>query len=169
MSDYIVIGKIDRAHGIKGEAIITSYSDFPERFEHDNIVYVSSRNNQKQELKIEKSRVHHNRFIIKFYNIDTRNEAEQLRGLTLEILSEQIASLPEGRYWHHDIVGLDVYTDDNGFLGTISEVLENPANDIYVVKTPDKKEILLPAIKDVILNIDLDNKKMTVKLIPGLI
>lgn len=169
MSDYIVIGKIDRAHGIKGEVIITSYSDFPERFEHDNIVYVSSRNNQKQELKIEKSRVHHNRFIIKFYNIDTRNEAEQLRGLTLEILSEQIASLPEGRYWHHDIVGLDVYTDDNGFLGTISEILENPANDIYVVNTPDKKEILLPAIKDVVLNIDLDNKKMTVKLIPGLI
>ncbi|MBI4744242.1 MAG: 16S rRNA processing protein RimM [Actinobacteria bacterium] len=169
MSEYILVGKIDKAHGIKGEVIVASHSDFPERFESDNIVYVSLRNGEKQELKIEKSRIHQDRYIIKFYNIDTRNDAEKLRGLTLEIQSEQLASLPEGEYWHHDIIGLDVYTENDEFLGTISEIMENPANDIYVVKIPDKKEILLPAIKDVILNIDLDNKKMKVKLIPGLI
>ncbi len=106
---------------------------------------------------------------MKFAGYDTPEAAAKLRGQVVQILAEEAAPLPQGQYYHHQIVGLEVFTTEGERLGAVEEILETGANDVYLVRRDDGREILLPAIQDVIQEIDLEHKRMVVRLMPGLV
>ena len=112
---------------------------------------------------------HKEMVLIKFKGIDKVEQAEMLRNSYLTVSRESVEKLEEGRYYIVDLLGLEVYTDEQILLGTLEEIFNTGSNDIYVVKDKQEKQILLPAIQDVIKQIDIENKKIIVHLLPGLI
>jgi 16S rRNA processing protein RimM len=106
--------------------------------------------------------------ILKFKGIDNINDVEKYRRARLLVTRENAVPLEENEYFIADLIGLSVTTDEGEGLGTITDVLQTGANDVYVVTTPDKKEILVPAIRDCIQSVDLEKKEMRVHLLPGL-
>ncbi len=163
MQERFEIGKIVNTHGIKGEVKVAMYTDNINNFKKNNIIYVDN-----NEYVIETSRLQKNMIILKLKNVDNMNDAENLRNCIITIERSK-KKLPEGTYYIADLVGLEVYTDEGKLLGKVADIYNTGANDIYTVKTIEGKEILLPAIKDVIKNIDLENKKIIVHLLKGLI
>ena len=94
--------------------------------------------------------------------------AETLRGSWLTIPESDLEPLPDGAFYHFQLVDMDVYTDDGEHLGQIVEIIETPGNDVYIVRKTNERDLLLPAIKDVILDVDVESSRMTVHLLPGL-
>ena len=158
----VVIGKISAPHGVRGEVRIVPLTDFPERFENLKTVFLED--DSKMELESVKFS---NKFIIaKFKNINSRNDIEIFNGKLLMLNRSDIPSLPEGEYYNFDIIGLEVI-DDKGFkLGKITEVLKTGSNDVYVVE--GKKQILVPALKKVVKEINLVDGFMKVELLEEL-
>ena len=158
----VVIGKISAPHGVRGEVRIVPLTDFPERFENLKTVFLED--DSKMELESVKFS---NKFIIaKFKNINSRNDIEIFNGKLLMLNRSDIPSLPEGEYYNFDIIGLEVI-DDKGFkLGKITEVLKTGSNDVYVVE--GKKQILVPALKKVVKEINLTDGFMKVELLEEL-
>ena len=107
--------------------------------------------------------------LVKFEGIENPEQADLLRNSYLIVDRETEEPLEAGRYYIVDMIGLDVFTDDNEYLGKLEDIYNTGSNDIYVVKNELGKQVLLPAIEDVIKNIDMDNKKVIVHLIPGLV
>lgn len=160
----IIVGEILAAFGIKGQVKVQSASDFPQRFAVGNSLFVQSAG---REMCIESAAWHGQNLLLKFAGIDDRTAAEALAKSLLLIEKEQVAPLPEGHYYHFQIVGLQVYEKDKK-LGVITEVLSHAANDIYVVEKTEGGQLLLPALKSVIKEILLEGGKIQVKLPPGL-
>ena len=158
----VVIGKISAPHGVRGEVRIVPLTDFPERFENLKTVFLED--DSKMELESVKFS---NKFIIaKFKNINSRNDIEIFNGKLLMLNRSDIPSLPEGEYYNFDIIGLEVI-DDKGFkLGKITEVLKTGSNDVYVVE--GKKQLLVPALKKVVKEINLTDGFMKVELLEEL-
>jgi 16S rRNA processing protein RimM len=150
------IGKIVNTFGIKGELKVLTYNDY---FNKNKDVYI---NNKKME--IEKVRFQKNIAIVKFKGLDDMTEAENLKGATIEIDETSAPKLPKDTYYIKDLIGLDVYTDDGKLLGKLDDVFNTGANDIYQIG-----KILLPATKEVIKKIDIENKKITVHILEGLL
>jgi 16S rRNA processing protein RimM len=122
------------------------------------------------EVEVRSGRAHQNMWIVGFKDLTTVHDVERWRGMELCISEEQLEPLPEGTYYIHQLVGLHVYTEDGEYLGDLVDVLMPGANDVYVVRLPGRKQdILLPAIPDCILSVDLAESRMTVHLLPGLI
>ena len=121
-----------------------------------------------KECKIEKAYCHKNQVIIKFENCNSIDEAELLRNAYLLVKRKDLGELPEGVYYIADLIGLDVYTDEDMLLGKVDDIYSTGSNDIYVVKDELGKQKLLPGIKEVIKNIDIDEGKIIVHLIKGL-
>jgi 16S rRNA processing protein RimM len=121
-----------------------------------------------REYRVERIRLHSNVALIKLAGCDDRNTAETLRDMLVSIPVENAVPLDDGEFYHHQIVGLRVETIEGEGLGKVAEVLETGADDVYVVKGP-LGEILLPAISEVVRDIDLDEGKMSVRLLPGLL
>jgi 16S rRNA processing protein RimM len=120
-------------------------------------------------LKISRRRPHNNGLILGFEGIDTPEEAGKLRATLAYVETAGRPALPEGEYYHHQIIGLDVVDETGRELGRLTEIIETGANDVYVVHPAQGSDILLPALKEVILGVDLENKRMRVHLLPGLI
>jgi 16S rRNA processing protein RimM len=123
---------------------------------------------QQLEMKIASVKFFKNMVILKFKGIDNINDVEKYRRARLLVTRENAVPLEENEYFIADLIGLSVTTDEGEGLGTITDVLQTGANDVYVVTTPDKKEILVPAIRDCIQSVDLEKKEMRVHLLPGL-
>ena len=121
------------------------------------------------EIQIEEVKYSKNQVLLKLKGIETIEEANKYRGCYLKISRQKARKLPEGTYFIADLIGLDVYTDENELLGTLLDIYNSGANDIYVVKDILGKQILLPAIKEVIKDVNLDEGKITVHIIEGLI
>lgn len=167
---YLAVGRITAAHSLRGEIRVEPHTDFPERFEIGNILYVGS---DLFEAEIEQVRPHKHMMLFKLAGINNRNEAESLRGQWLFVAEEDAIALEEDTYWVHEIIGMSVQTEEGQVLGTITDVLYTGANDVYVLQ-PDNPEIgtgelLLPAIADVIQHVDPKAQRMIVRLLPGLI
>ena len=157
-----VIGKISAPHGVRGEVRIVPLTDFPERFENLKTVFLED--DSKMELESVKFS---NKFIIaKFKNINSRNDIEIFNGKLLMLNRSDIPSLPEGEYYNFDIIGLEVIDDKGSKLGKITEVLKTGSNDVYVVE--GKKQILVPALKKVVKEINLTDGFMKVELLEEL-
>ena len=165
---YMAIGMISSAHGLRGEVKVELHTDFPERFAPSVTVYLGE---ELDKAVINSARPHQGQLLVQFRGHETRESAEELRGLWVFIPEDEAVALDEDTYFVHDIIGLSVQTSAGRLLGTVSEVLFTGANDVYVVETPDepRKEILLPAIADVIKQVDLDQGILTVELLPGLL
>lgn len=166
--NYYEVGKIVNTHGIKGELKIISKTDFPEdRFKPGNILYIRD-NGKINSYEIKSHRTHKQFEMITFKELENINLVENLKGKTLEISEEQQESLSDGNYYHHQIIGLDVFSEDNNYIGVIKEIMSPGANDVWVVKRKGSSDLLLPAIKDVIKKIDLEQNKVIIELLDGL-
>lgn len=162
------VGQIVNTFGIKGMVKVMPFTDDIRRFDKLNKVYIE-KNKSKKEYKIEEVKYHKNMVLIKFEGIDKIEQAEELRNSYLTVSRDSAEKLEEGRYYIVDLLGLDVYTDEQVLLGTLDDIFNTGSNDIYVVKNKEGKQILLPAIEDVIKQVDLENKKLIVHLLPGLV
>ncbi len=162
------VGQIVNTFGIKGMVKVMPFTDDIRRFDKLDKVYIE-KNKSKKEYKIEEVKYHKNMVLIKFEGIDKIEQAEELRNSYLTVSRDSVEELEEGRYYIVDLLGLDVYTDEQVLLGTLDDIFNTGSNDIYVVKNKEGKQILLPAIEDVIKQVDLENKKIIVHLLPGLV
>ena len=168
MQKRLEIGQIVNTHGIKGEIKITPFTNDITRFDDLEEVYVKSKIESKL-YKVEGVRYHKNMVLLKLEGINTPEQADLLRNAYLEVDRENAVPLKEGTYYIVDLIGLEVYTDEGKLLGKVDDIYNTGANDIYVIKDELGKQVLLPGIKDVIKNVDLEGKKIIVHLIPGLI
>jgi len=164
---YLVVAQLHRPHGLGGEIEASSLTDFPERLKKGAKLYPSPPVVGVSFLVIERVEQKPQGLYIKFEGIDNRNDVEKLVGHALTIPIEEAAELPEGEFWVHDIIGMEVYTTDGDFIGVVQEVLRTGSNDVYVVT--DTREYLIPAIEDVISEVSLQNRRITIRPIPGLL
>lgn len=167
MEEYFEIGQIVNTSGLKGEIKIKPFTDDIKKFNNLKTIYVSIKKELK-EFEIEHVRFSKNMVFLKLKGIDNIEEAENYRNLYLKIKRDKDEKLEEGVYYVVDLIGCTVYTDDNQELGKVDDVFSTGSNDVYVVKDELGKQILLPAIKDVIKNVDIENKTITVHLMEGL-
>ena len=168
MLPNLEIGQIVNTFGIKGMVKVKPFTDDIRRFDKLKKVYVEKNSNQT-EYEIEEVKYHKDMVLIKLKGIDKVEQAEELRNAYLTISRDSVEELEGGRYYIVDLLGLEVYTDEQVLLGTLEDIFNTGSNDIYVVKDKQGKQILLPAIQDVIKQIDIENKKIIVHLLPGLI
>ncbi len=168
MQKRLEVGQIVNTFGIKGFVKIYPYVDDIKRFDKLKNVYVISKKEEKL-LEIEEVKYQKNMVLAKFKGIDNVETAEKLRQSYVEIDRKDAIPLEEGQYFIVDLLGLEVYSDDGRLLGKLNDIFNTGSNDIYEVKDELGKQILLPGIPEVIKEVDLDNGKIIVHLIEGLI
>ena len=168
MQTRLEIGQIVNTFGIKGEVKVTPFTDDIKRFDDLKNVYVKTKKESKL-YKVENVRYHKNMVLLKLEGINNPEDAEKLRNAFLEIDRKDAIPLEEGTYFIAYLINLDVYTDEGKLLGKVDDIYNTGVNDIYVVKDELGKQILLPGIKDVIKEVDLEAEKIIVHLIPGLV
>lgn len=173
---YISIGQIVNTHGHKGEVKIMPFTDEPQSLAQRPALYLVPPEEEKLEealgrrpVHIGHSRVHKNMLLAALEGIETMNQAEALKWYFLQIPAEDLKPLPEGRYYIFQLVGLKVF-EGTQYYGEVTEVLQPGSNDVYVVKDPQSsREILIPALKEVIQKVNLEEGRMDVLLPPGLL
>lgn len=166
MSEYFVIGKIVNTQGIKGEVRVIPTTDDINRFKKLKEVYIFRRGNLDL-YEIETVRFHKQFILLKFKGVDTMNNAELLKNIEIKIPKELAIPCEEDEYYIGDLYGMKVLTDEDEEIGTIEDIIFTGANDVYVVKSKDS-EILIPAIKKCILEVNVNEKIMRVHLLEGL-
>lgn len=159
----IPVGRVARPHGLKGEFAVTALTDRVERFADLEWVAVCPPTGTHWRARIEGFRMVKGRAHLLLQGVSDRTAAEALRGAELRIRPDMRYELGEGEYWVDDLIGMSVVTDDGRSLGTVHEVLSLPANDVYVTE-----HCLIPAIRDVLVSVDLSTRSITVKPITGL-
>lgn len=165
---YFEIGQIVNTFGIKGMVKVNPFTDDISKFEEMDTILVDKKGNL-QEMEIEEVKYSKNQVLLKLKGIETIEEAEKYRNCYLKLPREKAKKLPEGTYFIADLIGLEVYTDEGSLLGKVDDIYNSGASDIYVIKDELGKQILLPAIKEVIKEVDLEQEKITVHLLNGLI
>ena len=164
MNKYLELGQIVNVKGLKGEVKVNSFTDDNTKFERIPKVFLKRKESLK-EYEIENVGYSKNQVIIKFKNVNTVEEAETLRNSYIVVDREIFGELPEGVYYIADLIGLDVYTESNEYLGKVDDIFSTGSNDVYVVKDELGKQKLLPGIDEVIKQIDLESGKKIVNLI----
>ena len=168
MQGNLEIGQIVNTFGIKGFVKVNPFVDDILRFDDLEKVYIR-RNKEIKELQVEEVKYHKNMVLVKFKGIDKVEDAELLKNFYLEVDRENAIELEEGEYFIADLLGMNVLTEENEKLGKLEDVFNAGSSDIYVVKTKEGKQILLPAISEVIKEINLKENKIIVHLLEGLI
>ena len=163
---YLVVGFLRRAHGVQGEMIMDLHTDFPERFRSGRKLFVGE---EHRVMTVESVRSHAKGLLIKFKGIETPEATVQFRNQWVYIKATDAPPLPEGQIYQHQLFGFQVVDENENLLGELVEIIETGANDVYVVKNESGKEILLPAIPSVILDLDPAHRLMRVHLLEGLI
>lgn len=166
--EYFEVGQIVNTFGIKGFVKIIPFTDDMERFEELRSVLVVK---QKQliEMEIEEVKYHKNLVLVKFKGIEDINMAEKYKGCYIKIKREDARKLPKDTYFIADLIGISVYDDAGNLLGKVDDIFNNKSHDIYVIKDDLGKQILLPSTREVIKDVDVDNGKIIVHLIDGLV
>lgn len=165
-SVFLTVGFIRRPHGLRGEMILDLHTDFPERLKPGTRVYVGE---EHKPMTIASARPHATGMLIGLRGLTTPELAGQLRNTWVYVPAGDRPPLPEGKLYHHQILGMRVVTDEGRELGKLTDIISTGANDVYVVTGEDGKEILLPAIKDVILEYDVPRSEIKVHLLEGLL
>ena len=168
MEQFLRVGVISSTHGIRGEVKVYPTTDDPERFlDLDEVILDTGR--EHKILEIEGVKFFKNQVILKFKGYDNINDIEKYLKKDLLVDREHAVELGENENFIADLIDMEVVTDEGKVLGTLTDVIETGANDVYAVKTPEGKEILLPAIRDCILDVNVDEKRMTVHVMEGLL
>lgn len=168
MEPYLRVGVIASTHGLRGEVKVYPTTDDMERFRDLKTVLLDTGREQLT-LTVSSVKFFKNQVILKFKEFNDINEIEKYKGRDLLVTREQAVELEDNENFIVDLIDLQVVTDDGKVLGTLTDVLQTGANDVYVVEMEDGKEILLPAISSCILDVDLDEERMTVHLLEGLL
>jgi 16S rRNA processing protein RimM len=163
---FLAVGKLRRPHGVHGEIIMDVLTDFPERLKAGKKMVAGT---QHIPVQIRSVRGHDQALLIAFNGYDTPEQAGELRNLILYSTTAEQPPLEEGEFYHHELIGLQVFDEQDVLLGELAEILETGANDVYVVRPEIGPEILFPAIDEVILEVNLKKKIMRVHVLPGLI
>lgn len=172
MEDFYVVGVIAGTHGLRGEVRVLPRTDFPgERFKKGSVLVTRpNRGSDKGRVVVHSARPHKQFWLVAFEGYEDINLVENWKGTELGVSEADLMPLPEDTYYIHQLVGLDVKTDDGRYVGTIQDVLLPGANDVYVVRGPlQTSDVLIPAIPDCVLGVDLEEHLMTVHLLPGML
>ena len=164
MHGHVVVGLIRGGWGIKGDVKVEILSDAPSRFADDSVVHLRGK-----PVKVEHARRSKGILLVKLDNVADRTAADALRGQLLTVPEADAEPLPEGAFYHFQIMGVPVRTVDGEDLGRIAEIIATGANDVYVVRLEGRRDILIPAMEDVVLSVDLEGDGMTVQLPDGLV
>ena len=168
MEDFLRVGVISSTHGVRGEVKVFPTTDDPTRFKKLKEVILDT-GREKKTLEIEQVKFFKNQVILKFKGFNNIDEIMPYKGKDLLIPREEAVPLGENENFIADLIDMEVVTDDGKALGTLIDVMETGANDVYVVETSDGEEILLPAIRDCILDVNVEEKRMTVHVLEGLL
>jgi 16S rRNA processing protein RimM len=161
----LAVGRVLRPHGLRGELRVELLTDYPERFALHRLLYLGP---TAQPYELEAVRFHKEAALIKLVGCDDRDAAGLLRGQLVQIPMDQAVPLEDGEYYLFQVIGLEVVTDAGESLGRVVEVIDTHANDVYLVRGP-RGEVLLPAIADVVQEIDWEARRIRVTLLPGLL
>lgn len=168
---FLAIGQVVGVHGVRGELKVEPLTDDPQRFGQMDQVFIGPDGEDAVSWPVSGYRLHKGRILLKLGGLEDRTPAEAFRGLLVQIPIEEPAPLEEDEYYEHEIVGLEVWTRAGEYLGRIEEILYTGANEVYVVRDAkvDRGEILIPAIGDVVLAVDLEAGRMEIDLMEGLV
>jgi 16S rRNA processing protein RimM len=164
--ELLAVGLVSRAHGIRGEVSVQPLSEVESRFQTGSTVLLGPDGDRR--LEVATARTHGHRLLVKFEDVDDRDAAESLSGRMLLVRQEDAPALPEDRYWVHEVVGIEVLTQSGRKLGTVREVLHNQANDVWLVEGDDR-EVLIPALRDVVVEVDPAARRAVIREVPGLL
>ena len=167
MEQYLRVGVISSTHGIRGEVKVYPTTDDVSRFNDLKKVFLDT-GKDLLPLEIEGVKYFKQMVILKFKGIDDINDIEKYRGKDLLIDRADAVELKEDEYFIYDLIDSEVFTEDGNKLGILTEIMKTGANDVYIVKTAEGKEVLLPSIKECILDVDTENKRIIVHLMDGL-
>ncbi len=168
MEDLFQIGAVTSTHGLRGELKVYPTTDEPARY-HKLKEVILDTGKEQLSLKIEHARLFKQMVIIKFEGFDHINEVEKFKGAKLYVMRENALELRENEYYFADLAGLRVETEEGQLLGKVTDILQTGANDVYVIGRERQKDLLIPAIKDCVKQIDLENGRMVIHLLPGLL
>ncbi len=168
MEGYLEIGQIVNTNGLKGFLKVKPLTDDITRFEKLKTIYIQKAK-ELIEFKIQEVKYNKQSVLLKLEGIDDITEAEKYKNFYIKISKENAVELEKNSYFIVDIIGCQVYTDENEYLGNVVDVFQTGSNDVYTLKNSEGKEILIPAIKEVIKNVDIKNKKIVIHLMDGLI
>jgi 16S rRNA processing protein RimM len=160
----VVVGKVTKAHGLRGEVVVLVFSDNPDRFEPGSSMFFED----GRQVRVRSSRPNGGRLLVAFEGVGDRIAAEALRGLTLVVPRSFLPELPDGEFWPHQLEGCVVVTESGRTLGAITDVVANRANDLWVAVDESGAETMVPAIREVIVDVDIDVKRVLVRDVPGL-
>ena len=163
---YLEVGKITNVHGIMGEVRVQPWADSPDFLCQFKTLYVDS---SHWPIQVERARVHKNMVILKFKEFNNINEIEKYKGKDLLIRRDQAVKLAPNENFITDLIGLKVVTDEGKEFGTLTDVLQTGANDVYVIESLEGKEYLFPAIPQCILDVNLESQMVTVHILDGLL
>lgn len=157
---FLCVGRIRRPHGFGGELLMEVLTDFPERIHKGQVVYLGA---EKDPLEILRFKRFSESAYITFNGITDEQSSGNLRNKYVFIKNADLPSLPEGHFYHHQILNCTVMDEDQRILGTLEEIIVTGSKDVYLVRDPEGKELLLPALESVILNVDFKKKVITVR------
>jgi 16S rRNA processing protein RimM len=167
-STLYAVGKIVKAFGINGEVIVTPMTNSPARFKKLKRVFVGPNDTEVEERQIVRAVVQPRGVRLLLSDVKDRNSAERVVGALVFVTGEDRITPPKGTYFVHDIIGLSVVDEQSTFIGKVKDILKMPANDVYVIDVGGR-EVLLPAVKEFIREINLEEKMMKVRLIEGML
>jgi 16S rRNA processing protein RimM len=168
---YLILGEVLRPHGVRGEVRVRLMTAYPERLSAIETLYLGRDPMQATAAayRMEAIRIHQGVALLKLKGIDDRDQAERLRKLYIMASLDNAVPLEDDEFYFYELIGMTVQTDNGKTLGTISEILETGANEVYIVDSPQFGEVLIPVIDDVVLKIDPDAGLIVVKLPEGLL
>jgi 16S rRNA processing protein RimM len=163
---FLAVGKLHRAHGVQGEIIMEVLTDFPERLKTGDTLFVGT---DHQPVRLKSRRWHNQNLLVSFEGYLNPEAVSAFINQLVQVRADDRPPLPEGEYYHHQLLGLQVVDENGTHLGRLKQILETGANDVYIVQPEQGKEILLPAIDSVLQTIDLAHGQIIVHLLPGLL
>lgn len=167
-ADWINIGFIRKPHGLKGYVRVDALSDAPDRFAGLDRIGVELRDGRRESLEIERCRQDGNSWLMKFLGIDTTESADRLRSGYIQVPEEAVAPLPVDAYYVFELEGCTVVSEAGEEIGIVREIMSMPANDVFVVDTP-AGEAMIPAVRDIVVELDPEESKIVIRKISGLI
>jgi len=168
MQEWIVVGTVTRPHGVRGEVKVLPLTDMPGRFRDLDEVAVEDRSGTRRSLRVDRVRFQGKWVLVHFAGVDGREKAADLAGARILVHRSKAVPLPPGRYYHADIIGLAVRTDEGRDLGRVEEIWETGSNDVYVVRG-EGREVLVPAIESVVRRVDLEEGILVIHAMEGLL
>ena len=162
-ADHVIVGRVQGAWGRHGEMKLQLHTNFPDRFASGATVFL-----QGAPTIVQRSRPYKSGLLVKLWCVNGRSAAARLRDAYLSVPSADLPELEDSTYYHFEIVGLEVWNAEGERLGRVREILETGSNDVYVVQRESERDLLVPAIADVVLDVDVNAGRMTVELLEGL-